>query len=50
MKLLNGKEVISKPYKEEDAEEVVNLILRNFREVNVKDYGGKSYGCTLCHA
>lgn len=42
MKLLNGKEVIAKPYKEENAEEVVNLILRNFREVNAKDYGEKA--------
>ena len=39
MKLLNGTEVIAKPYQEEDAEEIVNLIIRNFREVNVKDYG-----------
>lgn len=39
MKLLNGKEVIAKPYQEEDAEEIVNLIIRNFKEVNVKDYG-----------
>ncbi len=41
MKLLNGKGVVTKPYKEEDTEEIVNLILRNFREVNVKDYGKK---------
>ena len=39
MKLANGTEVIVKPYREEDAEEIVNLIIRNFREVNVKDYG-----------
>lgn len=39
MKLLNGNEIIAKPYQEEDAEEIVNLIIRNFREVNVKDYG-----------
>ncbi len=42
MELLNGKKVIAKPYKEEDTEEIVNLILRNFREVNVKDYGEKA--------
>ncbi len=42
MKLSNGTEVIIKPYREEDAEEIVNLILRNFREVNVKDYGEKA--------
>lgn len=39
MKLLNGTEVIIKSYKEENAEEIVNLIIRNFKEVNVKDYG-----------
>lgn len=42
MKLLNGNEIIAKPYQEEDAEEIVNLIIRNFREVNVKDYGEKA--------
>lgn len=39
MKLLNGNEIIAKHYQEEAAEEIVNLIIRNFREVNVKDYG-----------
>ncbi len=39
MILLNGTGIIAKPYQEEDAEEIVNLIIRNFREVNVKDYG-----------
>lgn len=39
MKLVNGTEVIVKPYREEDAEEIVGLIIRNFREVNVRDYG-----------
>lgn len=39
MKLSNGTEVITKPYREENAEEIVRLIHRNFREVNVKDYG-----------
>lgn len=42
MKLENGTEVIVKPYHEENAEEIVNLIIRNFREVNVKDYGEKA--------
>ena len=42
MKLTNGTEVIVKPYQEENAEEIVNLIIRNFREVNVKDYGEKA--------
>lgn len=39
MRLEDGTEVFAKPYQEEDAEEIVNLIIRNFREVNVKDYG-----------
>ena len=39
MKLANGTEVIVKPYQEENVEEIVNLIIRNLREVNVKDYG-----------
>lgn len=39
MKLSNGNEVIAKPYREEDAEEIVKLIHRNFREVNIRDYG-----------
>lgn len=39
MKLVNGTEVIVKPYREEDAEKIVGLIIRNFREVNVRDYG-----------
>lgn len=39
MLLSNGTEVILRHYKEENAEEIVNLIIRNFKEVNVKDYG-----------
>ncbi|MCM1104096.1 MAG: GNAT family N-acetyltransferase [Clostridium sp.] len=39
MKLADGSTIIAKPYRDEDAEEIVNLIIRNFREVNVKDYG-----------
>lgn len=39
MKLPNGTEVIVKPYREENAEEIVAMIIRNFKEVNVKDYG-----------
>ena len=42
MKLANGTEVIAKSYEEGNAEEIVNLIIRNFREVNVKDYGEKA--------
>ena len=39
MKLANGTEVTVRPYQEQDAEEIVGLIVRNFKEVNVKDYG-----------
>lgn len=42
MKLANGTTVIAKPYQEEDAKEIVNLIIRNFKEINVKDYGEKA--------
>lgn len=42
MKLANKTEVIAKPYREENAEDIVNLIIRNFKEVNVKDYGEKT--------
>lgn len=41
MKLANGTQVLVKPYQEEDTQEIVRLIIRNFREVNVKDYGEK---------
>lgn len=42
MKTANGTEVTVRPYREEDAEEIVRLIARNFREVNVKDYGAEA--------
>ncbi len=42
MKLENGTQVFVKPYQEQDAKEIVQLIIRNFREVNVKDYGEKA--------
>lgn len=42
LKLSNGDEVTVRRYQEQDAEEIVNLIVRNFREVNVKDYGEKA--------
>lgn len=42
MKLSNGTTVIAKPYQHEDAEEIVKLIIRNFKEINVKDYGKKA--------
>lgn len=39
MILRNGTKVAVRNYVENDAEEIVNLIARNFREVNSKDYG-----------
>ena len=42
MKLSNGREVFARRYQESDAEAVVNLIRRNFLEINVKDYGEKA--------
>lgn len=42
MKLANGTEVTVRPYQENDAEEIVKLIVRNFKEVNSKDYGEKA--------
>lgn len=42
MKLSNGSEVTARRYQEQDAEAIVNLIRRNFLEVNVKDYGEKA--------
>ncbi len=42
MKLANGTTVVAKPYQDEDAKEIVNLIIRNFKEINVKDYGEKA--------
>lgn len=42
MRLLNGKEVVVRPYRDSDAEAIVNIIIHNFKEVNVKDYGEKA--------
>lgn len=42
MKLSNGSEITVRKYKEQDAEAIVNLIRRNFLEVNVKNYGEKA--------
>ena len=42
MNLSNGTEVTAAVYQEQDAEEIVSLIARNFREVNVKDYGAEA--------
>lgn len=42
MRLTNGTEVTAAVYREQDAEEIVSLIARNFREVNVRDYGAEA--------
>ncbi|MBQ8519047.1 MAG: GNAT family N-acetyltransferase [Agathobacter sp.] len=42
MKILDGREVTVRRYQEQDAEAIVNVIRRNFLEVNVKDYGEKA--------
>lgn len=42
LKLSNGSEVTARRYQEQDAKAIVNLIRRNFLEVNVKDYGEKA--------
>lgn len=39
MRLPNGEEVVVRKYQDQDAENIVALIRRNFLEVNVKDYG-----------
>lgn len=39
MKISNNREVTVRRYQEQDAEKIVNIIRRNFLEVNVKDYG-----------
>ena len=38
MKISDGREVTARRYQEQDAEAIVNVIRRNFLEVNVKDY------------
>lgn len=35
MKSANGRSVIVKSYHDEDAEKIVSLIIRNFREINI---------------
>lgn len=49
MKLLNGKEVTVRRYQEQDVETIVNLIRRNFLEVNVKDYGEEAMKALADH-
>lgn len=47
MKLQDGSRITVQPYREDDAEEIVNLVIRNFREVNVNDYGEEAIAA-LC--
>ena len=49
MKISSNKEVTVRPYQEQDAEDIVNLIRRNFLEVNVKDYGEKAMKALAKH-
>lgn len=42
MRLKDGREVVARHYEDSDAEKIVSIIHRNFREVNVKDYGEKA--------
>lgn len=42
MKLKDGTPITVRPYTEDDAQEIVDLICRNFREVNIKEYGAKA--------
>lgn len=42
MEISNETKIIAKPYLKKDAEEIVNLIIRNFRKVIVKDYREKA--------
>lgn len=49
MRLKNGKEVVVRRYKDSDAEGIVAIIHRNFREVNVKDYGVEAMEALIAH-
>lgn len=49
MKLSNGSEVKVRRYQDQDAETIVNLIRRNFLEVNVKDYGEEAMKALAQH-
>ena len=49
MKISNDKEVTARRYREQDAEEIVGLIRRNFLEVNIKDYGEKAMNALAKH-
>lgn len=39
MKSKNSETVSVRRYQDSDAEEITNLIIRNFKEVNIRDYG-----------
>lgn len=49
MKISDGREVTARRYQEQDAETIVNVIRRNFLEVNVKDYGEKAMNALALH-
>lgn len=49
MKISDGREVTARRYQEQDAEAIVNVIRRNFLEVNVKDYGEKAMKTLAVH-
>lgn len=49
MVLKNGTKVRVRSYVENDAEEIVKLVARNFREVNSKDYGVEKMEWLIAH-
>ena len=49
MKILDGREVTVRRYQEQDVEAIVDLIRRNFLEVNVKDYGEEAMKVLAAH-
>lgn len=49
MRISDGREVTVRAYQEQDVEAIVNVIRRNFLEVNVKDYGEKAMKTLASH-
>ena len=49
MKISDGREVTVRRYREQDAETIVNIIRRNFLEVNAKAYGEKAMETLALH-
>jgi len=49
MRLKDGREVVARRYEDSDAEKIVSIIHRNFREVNVKDYGVEAMETLITH-